>query len=197
MIFLVHLTHSLLLFHLFHPHNIQLTILVSRSHVFVLLNISNYFKKKQSEKVPLNHQILIWFSGLRGAVAFALGVTFLEHPHFDDTSKHMIFGTTVMVVVLTVFILGGLTPHMLILLKIAAPTDQKGGHDQEQGPATNGTANGHAVVNGNAATEGGKKGGANGYVELVEETGNEDDVVTSDETTSKTVFGFLINFDSR
>jgi sodium/hydrogen exchanger 8 len=66
----------------------------------------------------MNQQVLMWFSGLRGAVAFALGVTFLDHPDFSPAIKGLIFGTTVMVVTGTVIILGGLTPYMLVWLKI-------------------------------------------------------------------------------
>jgi sodium/hydrogen exchanger 8 len=65
----------------------------------------------------------MWFSGLRGAVAFALGVTFLELPTFSKSTKGIIFGTTVMVVVLTVLILGSLTPYMLIWLGISSPEE--------------------------------------------------------------------------
>ncbi|KAJ3224736.1 Sodium/hydrogen exchanger 8 [Clydaea vesicula] len=101
----------------------SIAILISRTHVFIILAISNMFAKTSKDKVPLNHQILMWFSGLRGAVAFALGVTFLEHPVFDSEVKGVIFGTTVMVVVLTVVILGGLTPYMLSWLKIVKPED--------------------------------------------------------------------------
>ena len=61
----------------------------------------------------------MWFSGLRGAVAFALGVTFLEHPGFGSAIKGLIFGTTVMVIVSTVIVFGGLTPYMLRWLSIA------------------------------------------------------------------------------
>ena len=65
----------------------------------------------------------MWFSGLRGAVAFALGVTFLEHPDFSEEIKGTIFGTTVMVVVLTILIFGGLTPYMLRWLNIIEEVD--------------------------------------------------------------------------
>ncbi|KAI8842725.1 Sodium/hydrogen exchanger family-domain-containing protein [Chytriomyces cf. hyalinus JEL632] len=99
-----------------------ISILVSRSHVFIILGIKNLLIRHQKEAanpIPFNQQTLIWFSGLRGAVAFALGVTFLEHPVFDPAVKASIFGTTVMVVVLTVLVIGGLTPYMLVWLGIS------------------------------------------------------------------------------
>ncbi|KAJ3203903.1 hypothetical protein HDU82_006225, partial [Entophlyctis luteolus] len=113
-------------------------ILVSRTHVFVILGIKNLLLKHQAKDalhpeattspVPMNQQILIWFSGLRGAVAFALGVTFLEQDAFTEEAKASIFGTTVMVVVLTVLVIGGLTPYMLVWLGIC-----EGEHDEESG----------------------------------------------------------------
>jgi solute carrier family 9 (sodium/hydrogen exchanger), member 8 len=69
----------------------------------------------------------MWFSGLRGAVAFALAVTFLDHPDFNDEIKRSIFATTVMVIVVTVLLFGGLTPYMLRWLKIV-PEESHDGH---------------------------------------------------------------------
>lgn len=94
------------------------SILISRTHVFIISAIANLFPS--NHPIPFRHQVLMWFSGLRGAVAFALGVTFLELPSFSRTTKGIIFGTTVMVVVLTVLILGSLTPYMLVWLGISA-----------------------------------------------------------------------------
>jgi sodium/hydrogen exchanger 8 len=101
--------------------------------VFVILGLRNYTQKEPSLKIPWNHQVLIWFSGLRGAVAFALGVTFLEHPVFATDVKGVIFGTTEMVVVITVLVLGGLTPYMLKWLNIVTPND---GQDLEHQQAS-------------------------------------------------------------
>jgi NhaP-type Na+/H+ or K+/H+ antiporter len=97
-----------------------IAILAGRTHVFWICGANNAAAKKQPNitPIPQNQQILMWFSGLRGAVAFALGVVFLEHPTFDESVKGMIFGTTVMVVVITILFLGGLTPYMLTWLKI-------------------------------------------------------------------------------
>ncbi|ORY36452.1 hypothetical protein BCR33DRAFT_721979 [Rhizoclosmatium globosum] len=117
-----------------------ISILVSRTHVFIILGIKNMLIKHQKDTanpIPFNQQTLIWFSGLRGAVAFALGVTFLEHPVFDADIKASIFGTTVMVVVLTVLVIGGLTPYMLVWLGISEAEghgEAEGGHgDEEEG----------------------------------------------------------------
>ncbi|KAJ3127920.1 hypothetical protein HK098_005561 [Nowakowskiella sp. JEL0407] len=108
-----------------------LSIIISRSHVFILLGLGWILPGGQ--KVPWNQTTLIWFSGLRGAVAFALGVTFLEHPVFDPVIKGQVFGTSVMVVILTVLIFGGLTPYMLRWLKIVTPDQMEDGHGVEHG----------------------------------------------------------------
>jgi sodium/hydrogen exchanger 8 len=60
----------------------------------------------------------MWLSGLRGAVAFALAVTFLENPHFGSEIKSSIFSTTIMVILFTVLGFGGMTPLFIKWLKI-------------------------------------------------------------------------------
>ena len=76
------------------------SILISRTHVFLICGIHNLFQKKKP--IPLKQMTLIWFSGLRGAVAFALGVTFGDIDGFSADAKSLIFGTTLVVVFLTV-----------------------------------------------------------------------------------------------
>jgi NhaP-type Na+/H+ or K+/H+ antiporter len=104
-----------------------IAILIGRTHVFIVCGLTKYLPG--SSAVPMNQQTLMWFSGLRGAVAFALAVTFLEHPDFSDHIKKSIFGTTVLVILFTVLGLGGLTPYMLRTLGIVkSGQDDKGGH---------------------------------------------------------------------
>lgn len=83
----------------------------------------------------------MWFSGLRGAVAFALAVSFLEEKNFSPAIKGAIFGTTVLVILFTVLGLGTMTPYMLQWLHIVAPTDSsedgKGEHSAVPGSGNN------------------------------------------------------------
>lgn len=60
-------------------------------------------------KIPFRMQICIWFSGLRGAIAFALS---LQVP---TSNGSVIMTSTLVVVVITTFIFGGLTEPMLRL----------------------------------------------------------------------------------
>ncbi|KAI8614788.1 Sodium/hydrogen exchanger family-domain-containing protein [Chytriomyces sp. MP71] len=147
-----------------------IAILVSRTHVFIILGIKNLLIRHQNDgatPIPFNQQTLIWFSGLRGAVAFALGVTFLEHPVFDANVKASIFGTTVMVVVLTVLVIGGLTPYMLVWLGVS-----EAGHGEEHGDEH--------------AEEGGDE----------EEGGEEEEQELVKDAENKSIFVWLQNFDS-
>lgn len=97
--------------------------MVARTHIFIIMGLTRYLPETQP--VPFNQQVLMWFSGLRGAVAFALAVQFLENPDFPLSSRSSVFATTVLVIVFTVLVFGGLTPFMLRWLKIC-PEEQHG-----------------------------------------------------------------------
>ncbi|KXS12254.1 hypothetical protein M427DRAFT_34974 [Gonapodya prolifera JEL478] len=100
-------------------------LLVGRTHVFWICFAHNLVNT--DNPIPLVHQVLMWFSGLRGAVAFALAVQFLEYPSFSLESRHLIFGTGVVVISFTVIVLGGLTPLVLKLLRIGEHSNLHGG----------------------------------------------------------------------
>ena len=139
------------------------SIIVSRTHVFIILSLSSFLP--QSKPIPMNQQVLMWFSGLRGAVAFALGVSFLENPTFDPAIKGVIFGTTVMVIVTTVLLFGGLTPYMLRWLKLVPET----------------TEDGHEAV------------GASH--DLIDQPPEEAEYVITEEDLEQPLFGWLYRFD--
>jgi len=73
-------------------------------NTFPISAVSNMFRR---EKIPFRMQIIIWFSGLRGAIAFALSQTMPgEHKGTYET-------TTLGVVFFTTIVCGGLTETML------------------------------------------------------------------------------------
>ncbi|OQS06836.1 Monovalent Cation:Proton Antiporter-1 (CPA1) Family [Thraustotheca clavata] len=79
--------------------------------VFPLSYLVN--KNRPAERqVPKNHQVMIWFSGFRGALCFALA---LDWP---NEKRSEIIATTMVVVLSTLFIGGGATVPMLHWLKI-------------------------------------------------------------------------------
>ncbi|KAI8825323.1 Sodium/hydrogen exchanger family-domain-containing protein [Fimicolochytrium jonesii] len=167
-----------------------ISILVSRTHIFIFLGMTNIAGKKE-DAVPFNQQVLMWFSGLRGAVAFALGVTFLEHPVFDEDVKGQIFGTTVMVVVLTVLVLGGLTPSMLKWLHLVEDThaEPKAGHP------TVGAVAGTADTP-RSATAGGEGGQGYGMIETQNELDEEAQVLATPSKQS-VIFAWLYQLDAK
>lgn len=59
----------------------------------------------------------MWFSGLRGAIAFALAVDMLE-PDGPSTYSPLIFTTTLVIVLFTVGAQGASTLPLLKLLKV-------------------------------------------------------------------------------
>lgn len=55
----------------------------------------------------------MWFSGLRGAVAYALAM----HLNFGSETRHVIVTTTLLIVLLTIVVIGGSTMPMMRYLE--------------------------------------------------------------------------------
>ena len=92
--------------------------LVARAcHVYPLARLLN--KREGSgpgtvTHIPKNTQHMVWFSGLRGAVAYVCALIFPnENGHRED-----FIVTTMVIVLVTVFVMGGLTDPMLRYLGI-------------------------------------------------------------------------------
>ena len=85
--------------------------LVGRAaNVFPLSALMNSMRKR---KLPLRLQVVVWFSGLRGAIAFALSLT-LDTPNAD-----VIKTTALGIVLVTTVLVGGATMPLLEGLGIA------------------------------------------------------------------------------
>ncbi|CAM9183140.1 unnamed protein product, partial [Ectocarpus fasciculatus] len=90
--------------------------LVGRLHVYPLLSwVNSYREKRAIEKnrrpnlIPPNMKHMIYFSGLRGAVAYALANIFPD----EEGNRGMFIATTMVIVLLTIFINGGATVFLL------------------------------------------------------------------------------------
>jgi len=79
-------------------------------HVFPISWIANI---KRRPKITVKFQFVIWFSGLRGAIAFALVLLLPAIPH-----KNMLVSATLVIVVVTTFLIGGSTKYVLSALNI-------------------------------------------------------------------------------
>merc|ERR1712137_599053 len=70
---------------------------------------------RRNRRISYAHQMMMWYSGLRGAMAFALAMDLRNR-----TDNGPIFLTTTLIIVLcTVILLGGFTTKMLELLHIS------------------------------------------------------------------------------
>lgn len=90
--------------------------LVARAiHVFPLCSFVNIFRV--NSKIPGTHMFVIWFAGLRGALAFALSL------NVPTTNGAYILSTTLGIVLFTVLILGGFTTKLLQLMHVKTGLD--------------------------------------------------------------------------
>jgi NhaP-type Na+/H+ or K+/H+ antiporter len=89
-------------------------VLLSRAaFVFPLSWVANCLRRKQSKKIGFNFQMVMWWSGLRGAIAFALAI------RNTSTAAHQtILTATLVIVLVTVVFFGGSTVALLQWLRI-------------------------------------------------------------------------------
>ncbi|XP_058151101.1 sodium/hydrogen exchanger 9 isoform X2 [Dasypus novemcinctus] len=93
-----------------------LAIFVARAcNIYPLSFLLNLGRK---QKIPWNFQHMMMFSGLRGAIAFALAIR-----NTESQPKQMMFTTTLLIVFFTVWVFGGGTTPMLTWLQIRVGVD--------------------------------------------------------------------------
>lgn len=74
------------------------------ANIFPLSFFANCFRKK---KIPIRMQVVMWFAGLRGAIAFALS------QNMPQEHRDIYVSTTLMIVVFTTIVCGSLTEPVL------------------------------------------------------------------------------------
>jgi solute carrier family 9 (sodium/hydrogen exchanger), member 8 len=94
--------------------------LVGRAvNVFPIAFLIN-FARGNSEQLPVSHQVMMWFAGLRGAIAFTLSIDYFAVSKCQpDRNPEVIVTTTLIIVLITVLFLGGMTGKALQFLKIS------------------------------------------------------------------------------
>lgn len=86
--------------------------LVARAaNIFPLSILLNYFRE---HKITKKMQFVMWFSGLRGAIAFALSLNL----QIDNETRHIIVTSTLILVLFTTLVLGGATMPLMKVIKI-------------------------------------------------------------------------------
>ncbi|KAL6567593.1 Sodium/hydrogen exchanger 6 [Orobanche gracilis] len=101
--------------HLYCKTNIEHSTCSRAANVFSCAYLVNLFRPAH-RKIPMKHQKALWYSGLRGAMAFALA---LQSVHdLPEGHGQTIFTATTAIVVLTVLLIGGSTGTMLEALQV-------------------------------------------------------------------------------
>ena len=86
--------------------------LVGRAlNIYPLSMVVNLFRE---HKISCEMMFIMWFSGLRGAIAYALAL----HLAFDKEKKKVIVTTTLIIVLFTTIAFGGST---MPILKVSTP----------------------------------------------------------------------------
>jgi hypothetical protein len=113
-----------------------LVMLVARAaNVFPISFLVNLTRREKKFKIPVKHQVMLWFAGLRGAMAFAL-VLNLPIP-----AGRLMLTTTLVMCIFTVIFFGGLSGKMLQLLDIDMHLDPRLASDEDEGNRDENSAN--------------------------------------------------------
>ncbi len=91
----------------------KLCVLIARTLNIYPLSYMINLTRSRNKKIAYNMQHLMVFSGLRGALAFALAIR-----NTSTKARQLILTTTLVVVIVTVIVFGGLTHKVAQLLKI-------------------------------------------------------------------------------
>jgi solute carrier family 9 (sodium/hydrogen exchanger), member 8 len=109
---------------------IILTLVSRAANIYPLTSFVNRWR---ADKITRKNQLIMWFSGLRGAVAFALSLNVPSNNGSDDT-RRVIISTTLAIVLFTVIVLGGGIMPLLRLLRVEGAEDDVPA-DIDHGPA--------------------------------------------------------------
>uniref|UniRef100_A0A146KTU6 Sodium/hydrogen exchanger n=2 Tax=Lygus hesperus TaxID=30085 RepID=A0A146KTU6_LYGHE len=79
-------------------------------NIFPLAYLCNKFRE---HKINKKMMFIMWFSGLRGAISYALSL----HLEFSDETRHVIITTTLIIVLVTTLVFGGATMPLMKFLQ--------------------------------------------------------------------------------
>ncbi|XP_013190837.1 sodium/hydrogen exchanger 8 [Amyelois transitella] len=90
--------------------SIMMCLLGRAANIFPLALLCNKFRE---HKITKKMMFIMWFSGLRGAISYALSL----HLGFSDETRHVIITTTLIIVLFTTLFFGGSTMPLLKFLR--------------------------------------------------------------------------------
>ncbi|XP_075224403.1 na[+]/H[+] hydrogen exchanger 1 [Lycorma delicatula] len=90
--------------------SIILCLIGRACNIFPLAILVNKFRE---HKITKRMMFIMWFSGLRGAISYALSL----HLEFSDETRHVIITTTLIIVLVTTLAFGGSTMPLMKLLQ--------------------------------------------------------------------------------
>ncbi|KAJ0396213.1 hypothetical protein ATCC90586_003921 [Pythium insidiosum] len=94
-------------------------------NIYPLLGLSNCFRTGK-DKISCKYMAVIWFAGLRGSIAFALAKNWNYKGVNGQSHRKLIESTTLMVVLFTTIVIGGLTGPFLALLGLTDAQKHRG-----------------------------------------------------------------------
>nr|XP_042907347.1 sodium/hydrogen exchanger 8 isoform X2 [Parasteatoda tepidariorum] len=108
--------------------SIILCLLGRALNIYPLSYVVNHFRE---HKINKKMMFIMWFSGLRGAISYALAL----HLEFEDEKRHVIVTTTLIIVLFTTLVLGGSTMPLMKKLQFLKagkkPRRKRKGQDPE------------------------------------------------------------------
>ncbi|KAG8047705.1 hypothetical protein GUJ93_ZPchr0008g13967 [Zizania palustris] len=125
-------------------------ILVARAaNVFSCAYLLNMARPPHGQ-IPRQYQVALWYSGLRGAMAFALA---LQSVHdLPEGHGRTILSATISIIVLTVLLIGGSTSTMLEALHVVGDSNGDNHHSFEDQVNFNGSNVGNIEQHGEEGT---------------------------------------------
>nr|CAG4640748.1 EOG090X03SL [Eulimnadia texana] len=98
--------------------SIVLILLGRLLNIYPLSALVNVFRQ---HKISKKMMFIMWFSGLRGAIAYALSL----HLEFARETRRVLVTTTLVIVLFTILVLGGSTMPLMKCMKVEKPSTNR------------------------------------------------------------------------
>lgn len=107
--------------------SLVLCFLGRAANIYPLSYLCNHFRE---HKISKKMMFIMWFSGLRGAIGYALAL----HLEFEEEHKRVVVTSTLIIVLFTIMILGGFTMPVIKFMNASRPHSVKRGRRRRSKP---------------------------------------------------------------